>query len=208
MIDTLDKLRARYGTARERSVKKELTSLDAHCVRLIGLSPFLVMASSSTGGTGGAGDDGMLDASPRGGAPGFVKVRDAQTLLIPDASGNNRLDTFTNIIETGRVGLLFFVPGMDETLRVNGRARLRDEAEFFTPFAQDAKPPKLVIEVTVTQAYLHCAKALMRSKLWDARLHLNRATLPSMGEMMRDQIGGDSPAETQAEMLLRYQADL
>ena len=205
MIDTLEKLRARYGAARERSVKKELTSLDAHCVRLIGLSPFLVMASCGTGSTG---DDGMLDASPRGGARGFVKVRGAQTLLIPDASGNNRLDSFTNIIETGRLGLLFFVPGMDETLRINGRARLRDEAEFFAPFAQDAKPPKLVIEVTVTQAYLHCAKALMRSKLWEPSLHVNRTTLPSMGEMMRDQIGGDIPAETQAEMLVRYQADL
>jgi PPOX class probable FMN-dependent enzyme len=115
-ITTLPALRQLYGPARERSLKKEIPSLDAHAVQFIGLSPFVVLASSDA--------DGHMDASPRGGEPGFVKVLDAQTLLVPDAPGNNRLDTLENIVATGRLGTLFMVPGFDETLRVNGRAVL------------------------------------------------------------------------------------
>ena len=199
-ILTLDALRALYAPARERSVKKELTHLDAHCQRFIALSPFVVIASS--------GAEGAMDASPRGGEPGFVKAIGDGTLLIPDSPGNNRLDTLENIVQTGRIGLLFLLPGVDESLRVNGRAVLSTADAELDLCAEPKRQPKLVIRVTVEAAYLHCAKALMRSSLWDASRHINRQTMPSMGEMLKDQIGGDMPAETQAEMLVRYALDL
>jgi len=199
-ITTLPDLRALYGPARERSVKKELPQLDVHCMHFLSLSPLVVVSSAGAGGD--------LDASPRGGEPGFVKVLDARTLLIPDSPGNNRLDTLENIVQTGQVGLLFLVQGMDETLRVNGQAVL-STAEADLALCADAKRvPKLVIRVSVQAAYLHCAKALMRSALWDASRHVDRAVMPSMGEMLKAQIGGDIPAETQAEMLARYAKDL
>lgn len=204
LITTHDDLRQLYGAARDRSVKKEIPQLDGHCTRFIGLSPLVVVAS------GGA--DGAMDASPRGGDPGFVKVADAQTLLIPDAPGNNRLDTLQNIIDTGRVGLLFMVPGMDETLRVNGRAVLStDEAER-QQCTDRRRVPQLVIRVTVESAYLHCGKAFMRSELWNPARQVDRSVMPSMGEMLRDQIrdrlGEEIVAETQAQMLERYQKSL
>jgi uncharacterized protein len=194
------RLRAFYPPAKERSVKKQLSELDVHCRHFIELSPFVVLSSG--------GSDVSLDASPRGGGPGFVKVLDSHTILIPDASGNNRLDTLENIISTGKLGLLFLVPGIDETLRVNGEAVLSTQPEFLAAFQDEKKPPKLVIELRAKEAYLHCAKALMRSKLWDPSLHVERSIMPSMGEMMLSQIGGIGPAETQKEMLARYTADL
>lgn len=199
-IQSLDQLRALYAAPRERSVKKELAQLDAHCTRFIAQSPLVVVASSSR--------DGVMDASPRGGAPGFVKVEGAGTLLIPDSPGNNRLDTLENLVQNGQIGLLFLLPGVDETLRVNGRAILSTHAADLALCADAKRSPKLVIRVTVEAAYLHCAKALMRSALWDPARHVERASLPSMGEMLRDQIGGDIPAETQAQMLVRYAVDL
>jgi uncharacterized protein len=199
-ILTLEALRTLYAPARERSVKKELPQLDAHCHRFITLSPFVVIASADV--------DGAMDASPRGGAPGFVKAQGDGTLLMPDSPGNNRLDTLENIVQTGRIGLLFLLPGVDESLRVNGRAVL-STADADLALCSDAKRrPKLVIRVTVEAVYLHCAKALMRSDLWNPARHINRQALPSLGEMLKDQIGGDMPAETQAEMLKRYAQDL
>lgn len=199
-ITSLETLRSLYGQARERSVKKQLPALDVHARRFIGLSPLLVMASS--------GADGALDASPRGGEAGFVKMLDANTLLIPDSPGNNRLDTLENIIQTGQVGLLFLLPGVDETLRVNGTAVL-STADSDLDLCTDAKRrPKLVIRITVQAVYLHCAKALMRSALWDSSRHVSRSVMPSMGQMLKEQIGGDIPAETQEQMLVRYAQDL
>lgn len=200
MIDTLQGLRTLYPAAKKRAVLKQLHSLDRHCRTFIALAPFVVIASVNK--------QGYADASPRGGAPGFVKIRDAGTLHIPDAIGNSRLDSFTNIIETGQVGLIFLVPGIDETLRVNGPARLRDEAEIIGQFSGERHPPKIVVEVEVREAYLHCAKALMRSHLWDIATQVDRAVLPSMGEMLREQIGSTEPAESQQEMLKRYAGEL
>jgi uncharacterized protein len=198
-IDSKDALRRLYPSAKGRSVAKQLDHLDRHCRRFLELSPFVVLASSGAGG--------QCDASPRGGAPGFVRAPDPKTLLIPDAPGNNRLDTLENIIGTGRLGLLFLIPGVDETLRVNGRARLVEDAALLRTFADEKRTPKLLIEVKVEDAYLHCAKALMRSKLWDASSKVERSVLPSMGQMIRDQTGvGD--AESQESMVARYQADL
>ncbi len=199
-ITTLADLRALYAAPRERSVKKELPRLDAHGTRFIGLSPLVVVSSAGPGGT--------LDASPRGGQPGFVKVLDHHTLLIPDSPGNNRLDTLENIVHTGQIGLLFLLPGVDETLRVNGTALLSTDAADIAACLDAKRTPKVVIRVTVQAAYLHCAKALMRSALWDPSHHVDRTLMPSMGEMLKDQIGGDLPVETQAQMLARYAVDL
>ena len=207
-ITTVDALRTLYAPARERSVKKEMPQLDVHCIRFIALSPLLVVASHSAAGDLNGLPGGGMDASPRGGEAGFVKVVDANTLLIPDSPGNNRLDTLENIIHSGQVGLLFFVPGVDETLRVNGSATLSTDPADIAQCLDAKRTPKLVIRVAVKAAYLHCAKALMRSNLWDASRHIDRAAMPSMGEMMKDQIGGDIPAETQAQMLVRYAVDL
>jgi len=200
MIDSIQVLRRVVGDAKGRSVKKQIDHIDLHCARFIALSPFVVVASVDA--------VGALDASPRGGEPGFVRVADAHTLLIPDSPGNNRLDTLTNIVATGSVGLLFMIPGVDETLRVNGRARLNDDPLILTTFANEKRTPKLVIEVTVTAAYLHCAKAFMRSKLWSAESRIERTALPTMGEMLNDQTGMPGAPETQAEMRARYAADL
>jgi len=199
-IDTLAQLRALYAAPKERSVKKQLAALDAHCRSFIALSPFITVASCNA--------DGAMDSSPRGGAPGFVKVIDDRTLLIPDAPGNNRLDTLENIIATGGVGLLFLVPGVDETLRINGAARLSVLDAHLAVFAEEKRPPKVVIAVEVAEAYLHCAKALMRSRLWDASAQVPRSVLPSMGQMLKSQTGSSAPAETHEEMLARYAADL
>ena len=200
MIESVEALRRVYSEAKGRAVQKQIDHIDVHCARFIGLSPFVVIASVDA--------HGALDASPRGGAPGFVRVSDAHTLLMPDSPGNNRLDTLTNIMATGSVGLLFMIPGVDETLRVNGTARLNDDASILSTFAGDKRTPKLVIEVTVREAYLHCAKAFMRSQLWNPGSIVDRAALPTMGEMLSDQTGMPGVPETSAEMRARYAADL
>ena len=203
-ITTLPALRELYAPVNPRSALKELPQLDGHAMRFISLSPFVVISSY--------GADGRADTSPRGGDAGFVKVVDAGTLLIADSPGNNRLDTLENIVATKQIGLLFMVPGVDETLRVNGTAVLStDEAE--RKLCEDSRRvPKLVIRISVHASYLHCAKALMRSDLWNPAKHLDRSQLPSMGEMLRDQVAGKLPAETvfetQEQMLVRYQQTL
>lgn len=200
IIDSLDALRALYGSAKERALRKQLAQLDAHGLRFVSLSPFVVLSS--------LGHDGLLDASPRGGDPGFVLASDPRTLLIPDASGNNRLDTLQNIVQTGQLGLLFMIPGVDETLRVNGTARLTTDEASLKRFAGRERAPRLVIEVTVREAYLHCAKAFMRSRLWSTDAQVPRSVLPTMGQMLRDQIGDTVPLESQEDMVARYQAEL
>ena len=203
ILSTIDALRARYAPARDRSVAKQLAALDVHATRFVALSPFVVVASG--------GVDGM-DASPRGGAPGFVKVIDAHTLLIPDSPGNNRLDTLQNILHTPQVGLLFLVPGVDETLRVNGTAVLSVDAADRALCEDARRVPALVIRVSVQACYLHCAKALMRSELWDPAHHQPRSCMPSMGEMLRDQVAHKvtpgTAFENQEQMLARYRETL
>jgi uncharacterized protein len=199
-IDTREALRSLYTTPKERAIKKQLPQLDTHCRRFIALSPFVVVSSASP--------SLAMDASPRGGEPGFVKVIDANTLLIPDSPGNNRLDTLENIVDTGRIGLLFLIPGVDEALRTNGTAILSCEERYLDLCTTAKRRPKLVIEVKVAEAYLHCAKALMRSALWDPASRVDRSVLPTMGEMLKDQTYSEAPAESQEEMLARYTQDL
>lgn len=199
-IDTLDALRRLYAQPQERAVKKEIPALDVHCRRFIALSPFVVVA------TGSAAHE--LDASPRGGEPGFVKVTADGELLIPDAPGNNRLDSLENIVATGRVGLLFLIPGIDETLRVNGRAQLSQAPAHIAACTTERRAPKLVIQVAVTAAYLHCAKAFLRSKLWKQAAQVDRSVLPTAGQMISDQTGIHVASETREEMERRYEKDL
>jgi PPOX class probable FMN-dependent enzyme len=198
-IDSHETLRALYGPAGERSRLKQMPRLDRHCRRFIELSPFVLLATS--------GADGLSDVTPRGDQPGFVIAPDDETLLIPDRPGNNRLDSLLNILDRPGVGLLFLIPGVDETLRVNGLAEIRDDEDLRAQFIVDAKMPKTVLKVAIREAYLHCAKAFMRSKLWDASAQISRDTLPSMGQMLKDQLNW-ATAETQDEMLVRYRQTL
>lgn len=201
MIQNLAQLRAVYAAPGERALRKQMAGIDVHARRFIALSPFCVVA---TGGVHG----GLLDASPRGGAPGFVKVADERTLLLPDSGGNNRLDTLENLLAEPRLSLLFMVPNVEETLRVNGRARLRDEAEFCDAFAQERQRPKLVLEIAVHEVYLHCAKAFMRSALWKPESWPAREALPSMNQMIHDQTGAGPVTESPHAMRARYEAQL
>lgn len=198
-IDTEAALRALYGQPGARSARKQLDRLDVHCQRIIALSPFCLLATS--------GADGLSDVTPRGDAPGFVEIVDDRTLVLPDRPGNNRLDSLLNILARPGVGLLFLVPGVDETLRVNGTAEIRTDEAMLDRHRVDGKRPKSVLVITVKEAYLHCAKAFMRSRLWDPAAQVDRSILPSMGEMLKDQLNL-SAGETQAEMLERYRGTM
>lgn len=183
MIATHDRLRAVYKTPADAAVKKVLPALDRHCRAFIEQSPFCVLATADT--------DGNLDASPKGGPPGFVRVSAASTVMLPDWPGNNRLDGLENIIVNPRVGLLFFLPGMTEMLRLNGRARVSADPALKPQFETDGHLPMSVIVVTIEQVYLHCSRALQRSALWDSGRQIDRKTaFPTMGQMLADQIKG------------------
>jgi len=198
-ISSENELRALHSPPKARTLAKQLDRLDRHCRRFIQLSPFVVMATSDA--------DGHMDATPRGGDPGFVKVADHGTLLLPDRPGNNRLDSLSNLTEHPEIGLLFMIPGVDETLRVNGTVELRTDTDLVEPFRVGRRAPAVVLRITVREAYLHCAKALMRSHLWDPRAQIDRSELPTLGEMLRDQTGSGK-AELQAEMVERYRGEL
>jgi hypothetical protein len=198
-IDTVDELRSLFQAPGGRALRKQLDRLDVHCRRFIELAPFVVMAT----------DNGeTMDASPRGGKPGFVRVVDDMTLWIPDSPGNNRLDSLANIIATGKIGLLFLIPGIDETLRVNGSARISASDRKLRQLADEKRTPAVLVEVGVEEAYLHCAKALMRSNFWSDAARQDRGVLPTMGQMLAEQTDLNSPEETQEQMLARYAKDL
>ena len=199
-IRSRDELRALYAEPTERARRKELAALDHHCRDFIALSPFVVLATGDA--THG------LDASPRGGEPGFVKVTADGALLIPDAPGNNRLDTLENVLATGRIGLLFLIPGFDETLRVNGEAVLSTDAADIAACTTERRAPRLVLRVRVTAAYLHCAKAFLRSKLWKPEAQVPRERLPTAGCMLAEHTGIATAPETREEMERRYAPDL
>ena len=199
-IQTTDQLRALYKAPSERAVLKELTYVDPHIQRFISLSPFLVISSGD--------QHHQMDCSPRGGDAGFVKVLDEKTILIPDSPGNNRLDTLTNIIATSQIGLLFFVPGIDEGVRLNGKATLQTDADLLMHFDGMKNKPHLVIQVLVEAAYMHCPKALMRSKLWSIESQQSVEAMPTLGEIIRDQTKTEGPLESREEMLKRYLPEL
>ncbi|HMR31634.1 MAG TPA: pyridoxamine 5'-phosphate oxidase family protein [Geminicoccaceae bacterium] len=175
-------LRERWGQPRELAEKKVLRRLDAHCRRFIALSPFLALGTSDA--------EGRHDVSPRGDRPGFVRVLDDTTLLIPDRPGNRRFDSLDNIARQPRLALLFLLPGVDETLRINGRGRTVDEPELLAPSAVDGKPPLSALLVEIEECFLHCGKALIRSRLWDPDTRIERRSFPSLARMIADQVAG------------------
>ena len=181
-ITSESELRRVYGEPSERSQQKVLDRLDRHCRRFIALSPFCVLST--------AGADGRAEVSPRGDVPGFVTVADERTLLIPDRPGNNRTDSLRNVVAQPHVGLLFLVPGMNETLRVSGTAEIVTDADVLEPFSMKGRLPVSVLRVTVERAFLHCAKALIRARLWDPAAQVERSNLPTYGQMLADQIQG------------------
>ena len=199
-ITTTQQLRSIYKVPSERSLLKELTYIDPHIQRFISLSPFLVISSGD--------QQHQMDCSPRGGDAGFAKVLDQQTILIPDSIGNNRLDTLTNIIATSQVGLLFIVPGLDEVVRVNGSATLQTDVDLLDHFVFLKNKPKLVIKVIVKAAYMHCPKAMMRSKLWSIESQQRVDAMPTIGQIISDQAKSAGPVESREEMLKRYTPDL
>jgi uncharacterized protein len=172
-------LREALGSPMELAVRKALPSLDKHCKAFIERAPFLTIST--------ANGQGHADVSPRGDQPGFVLVLDDNTLFLPERPGNARYDTLLNIIENPHVGLLFFVPGFDDMLRVNGRATVIHDPILLGQRIVNGKVPKVGIRVAIDEAYLHCAKALKRSRLWDPTQHQDRSELPSLGRMILEQ---------------------
>jgi PPOX class probable FMN-dependent enzyme len=193
-------LRECYPEPLERAVLKTQRALDAHMKRFIALSPFLCLGSSSQDGA---------DVTPRGDQPGFVHVLDDTTLLIPDWPGNNRLDTLMNIEANPQVGLLFLIPGFNESLRVNGTAEVSRDPALIERWTVNGKHPRSVLRVTVREAFLHCGKAIIRSKLWDESSRVDRSALPPYGQMLKDQIDvRDSAEEIQASVEDGYKTRL
>src|SRR6185295_3077041 len=189
-----------YPAPSPRVVAKARPEIDAHAAKFIGLSPFCVLATS--------GADGSVDASPRGGNPGFVHVISPTQLQLPDRSGNNRIDSFRNIVEgSGKLQLIFFVTGVDETLRVGGTGTLSAEPELLASMEEFGKLPRAVLNIAVREVYFHCGKALMRSKLWSPDVKVERAVLPSIGEIIYDQTTLGEP-EPQASVEARYRTQL
>ncbi|MBM3599041.1 MAG: pyridoxamine 5'-phosphate oxidase family protein [Alphaproteobacteria bacterium] len=172
-------LRGLYGEPSQLARLKQLDHLDPHCRHFIAHAPFLVIASVGAGGG--------VDASPRGDAPGFVTVEDERSLLIPDRLGNNRLDTMSNLLANPEVGLIFMIPGVDETLRVNGRAELVKDAALLARMEVQGKQPKSAIRVRVRETFLHCGKALKRARLWSDDYRVAKGTIPSLGRMIVEQ---------------------
>ena len=175
-------LRTAYREPNERAHQKVLDRLDKHCRDFIALSPLCNISS--------LGSDGLQDTSPRGDPPGFVATPDDKTLLIPDRPGNNQVDSLQNVISNPQVGLLFLVPGMNETLRVSGRAAIVTADEVLAPFSVRGRPPLSALKVTVEEAFLHCGRSLIRSRLWDPEAQIDRASFPTYGQVLADQIRG------------------
>ena len=186
MIATIEQLEAIYGLPNEASTVKVADRITPSYRALIDKSPFATLATSGPEG---------LDCSPRGDKPGFVRVADEKTLMLPDRRGNNRIDSLRNIVHDPRVALLFLIPGVGNTLRVNGRAHLSVEPDLLASFAVDDKPPRSVTVIEVDAVYFQCARALVRSELWNPARHVDPKSLPSAGQILsalsHDRVGGE-----------------
>jgi PPOX class probable FMN-dependent enzyme len=195
-----DDLATIYPAPTPRVIAKARPEIDAYAAKFIRMSPFCVLATS--------GSDGSVDASPRGGNPGFVHVISPTQLALPDRAGNNRIDSFRNIVEgSGQVQLIFFVPGIDETLRVGGSGKVAAEPELLAAMEEFGKLPRAVLSIAVREAYFHCGKALMRSKLWSSESKVERAAFPSISQIIHEQTNLGA-AEPQVEVEARYRTQL
>ena len=199
-VDTQEQLRECYPPVLERARLKTLPKLDGHCQRFIALSPFVCMGTSN--------DEGA-DVTPRGDRPGFVQVLDENTLAIPDWPGNNRLDSLSNLVSNPKVGLLFLIPGVDETLRVNGSAAITAEPSILARWTVNDRHPRSAVVITVEEAFLHCGKALIRSRLWHDDYKVERSALPSLARMLKDQIEiAETAEQMEASVAERYRDTL
>ena len=182
VISSLEQLREIVNAPAPDSgvVRKELQFIDAHARRFIEKSPFALLST--------AGASGRCDVSPRGDGPGFVKVLDEKTLIIPDRPGNRRLDSIENIIENPHAGLLFLVPNVEETLRVNGRATIVQDSSLLEPLAMKGKVPTLGIVIEIEELFFHCARSFRRAQLWQPDTWIDRSELPTLGKIMADQL--------------------
>jgi PPOX class probable FMN-dependent enzyme len=187
LIATLEQLQSLYGEKMGASVIKEIDHINDAYRTLIEAAPFVAVATSGPEG---------LDCSPKGDAAGFVRILDNKTLAIPDRPGNNRIDGFRNIVRDPRIALLFLIPGVGETLRVNGRAVISIDPDLMQSFAVNSKLPRCVLIVHVESIYFHCSKAIVRSKLWDESTKIDRKSLPSTGtiiaELSQGKLGGET----------------
>ncbi len=183
-------LRQTYREPAPRAQQKVLDHIDGHARDFIALSPFCVISS--------LGADGRQDTSPRGDPPGFVAVLDEHTLLVPDRPGNNQVDSLQNVIAHPEVGLLFLVPGMNETLRVSGTAEIVTDAALLDPLSVGSKAPLSGLRITVEEVFLHCGRSLIRSRLWDPEAQIDRSCYPTYGQVLADQISGANAAEIDA----------
>jgi PPOX class probable FMN-dependent enzyme len=186
-IATIAELEALYGEINKGSLLKETDRIVPEYRAFIEAAPFVALATRGPEG---------LDCSPRGDGPGFVRVQDEKTLLLPDRRGNNRIDSLRNIVRDPSVALLFLIPGIGETLRVNGRAVISVEPALVDSFAIDGKAPKSVIAITAESVFFQCARAILRSELWNPHKHVTRGSLPSAGQILaalsNNQVGGDA----------------
>ena len=191
-----------YAKPMATAVAKDIGCIDPHLRHFISLSPFCAMATSD--------GEGRMDVTPRGDKPGFVKVLDEKTLAVPDRPGNNRLDSLHNIVRHPGIGLLFLIPGFDETARINGTARLSVDPRLLDAMSAEGKPPRSVLVIKVHEAYLHCAKAFRRSRLWDPTAHVARSTMPSLTAMILDQLAlpKDDLADREAKLEDAYKRSM
>jgi uncharacterized protein len=200
VVNSVEQLESIYGEPIPTSIVKEIDHINDGYRALIEAAPFVVIATSGPGG---------LDCSPKGDAPGFVRIVDDKTLMIPDRPGNNRLDGFKNLMSDPRVALLFLIPGCSETLRVNGRATVSVDPALRESFAVNGKPARAVLVVNIETMFFHCAKAVVRAKLWDVKSQIDRNSLPSTGTIIAELSGGrlggeqydkDAPAKIQSQL--------
>ena len=198
---TLDDLDRIYGQPHPTTRAKSLDHIDKYGRRFLALSPFCVISA--------AGADGTMDVSPRGGEPGFVQVEDERTVMLPDRPGNNRLDTLRNLVGgDGRIGMMFMIPGFDDIYRINGRASLSDDPALLDRFVEFGRKPRAVVRVAVEEAFLHCPKAIMRARLWEPEARIERSVMPTLSEMVMDQLGMGKPAFEEAAVIASYKTQL
>jgi PPOX class probable FMN-dependent enzyme len=187
IVTTIDELEAIYGETGMASTAKVADHVTPHYRIMIEKSPFVALATSGPEG---------LDCSPRGDLPGFVRIHDEKTLMMPDRRGNNRIDSLRNIVRDPRIGLLFLIPGSGNTLRINGRGQISTDAALLDSFKMEGKAPRSVIVMAVDEIYFQCARAIVRADLWNPDKRVDSTTLPTVGQILADmsanQVGGES----------------
>jgi len=200
VVNNLRQLRSIYNYSKGRAALKVINSLEKHSKNFINLSPFVVISSK--------GKNGRADVSPRGDSVGFVKIQDDKTIIIPDRSGNNRLDTLENIIFDPSVGTLFFIPGINTVLRINGNAFIEDSLEIRAQFEINNNIPKTCIIINIEEIFMHCAKAIMRSSFWDHSKYLSQTEFPTISKIINDQLNSEDDEQNHEQEDKRYKKQI